>query len=230
MTLRRWVLALAVLTAVVAVSSALARSDGPSNFTVTSTLDGKTVLPLRSHWIAYPQIDPWQGQVTEIDYFIDGDDAWTAHDAPWYYGDTGDWLVTSPLKPGGHTVAVRALTADNQVAIGKVTARVVAPPEPPARLAGRWTRGGTTLLIDKHGWSIGPNQVVDVQYLRNGNVVIGALILNRPEQQPARGPNPRQNCNLTLSAGGKRMGLVPIGSDTCSIRAATFTGTWKRAY
>jgi hypothetical protein len=230
MRLRTQVLAVAVMGAVVAVSSALARSDNPSNFTVTSSLDGKTVLPLRSHWIAYPQIDPSQGQVTEVDYMIDGYHAWTARDAPWYYGDTGNWLVTSPLKPGEHTFVVRALTADNQVAVDKFQARVITPPKPPTRLAGQWTRAGTTLLIDKHGWSIGPNQVVDVQYLRNGNVVIGALIINRPEQQPACGPNPRQPYKVTLPAGGKRMRLAPIGSDTCSIRAATFTGTWKRAH
>src|SRR5215467_6231272 len=103
MRLRTQVLAVAVLAGVVAVSSALAGSDDPSSFTVTSSLDGKTVLPLRSHWIAYPQIDPSQGQVSEVDYMIDGYHAWTAHDAPWYYGDTGNWLVTSPLKPGEHT-------------------------------------------------------------------------------------------------------------------------------
>ena len=230
MRLHTQVLAVAVLASAVAVSSALAGSDDPSSFTVTSSLDGKTVLPLRSHWIAYPQIDPSQGQVTEVDYMIDGYHAWTAHSAPWYYGDNGNWLVTSPIKPGEHTFAVRAITADNQVAIDKFQARVIAPPRPPTRLAGQWTRAGIALLIDKHGWSIGPNQVVDVQYLSNGNVVIGTLIIDRPEQQPACGPNPRQNYQVTLSAGGKRMRIAPIGSDPCSIRAATFKGSWTRAH
>src|SRR5207302_2711676 len=92
MTAPSRVLSLALLIAVVAVSSALAgRND--SSFTVTSSLDGKTVLPLRSHWIAYPKIDPSQGQVAEVDYLIDGYHAWTAHNAPWYYGDKGNWLV-----------------------------------------------------------------------------------------------------------------------------------------
>ena len=138
------VLSLALLIAVVAVSSALAgRND--SSFTVTSSLDGKTVLPLRSHWIAYPKIDPSQGQVAEVDYLIDGYHAWTAHNAPWYYGDKGNWLVTSVLKPGLHTFTVRALTADDQVAIDKFRARVTAPRRPPAKLAGSWSRAGHTL-------------------------------------------------------------------------------------
>jgi hypothetical protein len=227
MTARSRVLSIALLTGVVAVSSALA-GHSDSSFTVTSSLDGKTVLPVRSHWIAYPTIDPSQGQVAEVDYLIDGYHAWTARSAPWYYGDNGNWLVTSDLKPGLHTFTVRALTADNQVATDKVQARVIAPPQPPAKLAGRWTRAGITLLIDQHGWDIGPNQVVDVQYLPNGNVVLGTLIIDRPEQTPACGPNPPQRWKATLSTGDKRMQLAPIGSDSCSVRAATFRGVWTR--
>ena len=128
-------LVVALLAAVVAVSSALAgRND--SGFTVTSSLDGKSVLPLRSHWIAYPQIDPSQGQVADVDYLIDGFHAWTAHSSPWYFGDNGNWLVTSILKPGMHTFTVRAVVAQDKVAVDKFRARVIAPPRPPARLAG----------------------------------------------------------------------------------------------
>jgi len=212
-TARSRVLALALLTSVVAVSSALAgRND--TSFTVTSSLDGKTVLPIRSHWIAYPKIDPSRGQVAEVDYLIDGYHSWTAHSAPWYFGDKGNWLVTSVL----------------QVAIDKFQARVTAPRRPPAKLAGSWSRGGHTLWIAKNGWVIGPNQAVDVQYLPNGNVVLGALIIDRPEQTPDCGRNPRQSYKVTLSAGAKRMQLAPIGSDSCSVRAATFRGAWTRAH
>jgi hypothetical protein len=129
-----------------------------------------------------------------------------------------------------HTFSIRALATDNQVAIDKFQARVTVPPPPPAKLAGRWTRANTTLAIRKGGWVIGPNQMVDVQYLPNGNVVLGVLIIDRPEQQPACGPNPPQNYKVTLSAGGKRMQLAPIGSDPCSIRATTFKGAWTRAH
>jgi hypothetical protein len=48
MNLRTRALALALLAGVVAVSSALAGGD-PKRFTVSSTLDGKKVLPLRIH-------------------------------------------------------------------------------------------------------------------------------------------------------------------------------------
>jgi hypothetical protein len=134
------------------------------------------------------------------------------------------------LEPGLHTFAVRALTADNQVAVDKFQARVVAPPPPPAKLAGTWRRAGVTLLIAKNGWVIGPNQAVDAQYLPNGNVVLGTLIIDRPEQAPACGPKPPQSYRVTLSAGGKRMQLAPIGGDSCSVRAATFKGAWTRAH
>ena len=214
---------------VIGASSALAgRND--ASFTVTSSLDGKTVLPVRSHWIAYPKIDASQGQVVEVDYLIDGYHAWTAHNAPWYYGDKGNWLVTSVLKPGLHTFTVRALTADNQVAIDKFQARVTAPRRPPAKLAGSWSRAGHTLWIAKNGWVIGPNQAVDAQYLPNGNVVLGTLIIDRPEQTPDCGNNPRQRYKVTLSSGDKRMQLAPIGRDSCGIRAATFKGSWTRAH
>ena len=69
----------------------------------------------------------------------------------------GNWLVTSVLKPGLHTFTVRALTADNQVALDKFQARVTAPRRPPAKLAGSWSRAGHTLWIAKNGWVIGPN-------------------------------------------------------------------------
>ena len=179
---RTRVLSLALLATLLAVSSALAgRTD--TSFTVTSSLDGKTVLPLRSHWIAYPKIDPSQGQITQVDYLIDGYHAWSAHSAPWYYGDKGNWLVTSILKPGLHTFTVRAVVSADKVAVDKFQARVIAPPQPPARLAGRWVHGARTLLIMKTGWGIGPNQWVDVKYLPNGNVGQRQASAARPDRR-----------------------------------------------
>jgi hypothetical protein len=69
-SLRARVLAVALLTGVVAVSSALADSENASSFTAISTPGGKTVLPLRINWRAYPQTDPSQGQVAAVDHFI----------------------------------------------------------------------------------------------------------------------------------------------------------------
>src|SRR5262245_13435616 len=138
MSLRTQVLSVALLAGVVAISSALARSDANPGFTVTSSLDGKTVLPVRSHWIASPQADPSQGQLSEVDVFIYGYHAWTAHSSPWYFGDNGNWLVTTILPPGLHTFTVRAVVSSDKVAVDKFQARVVTSPKPPARLAGSW--------------------------------------------------------------------------------------------
>jgi hypothetical protein len=218
------VLSLALLAAVVAASSALAGGNDTS-FTVTSSLDGRSVLPLRSHWIAYPQIDPSQGQIAEVDYLIDGFRAWTAHSSPWYYGDNGNWLVTTILKPGLHTFTVRAVVAD-KVAVDKFQAHVVAPPKPPARLAGSWSRAGRTLFIGKTGWGIGSNQFFDARYLANGTAVLGPEIIDRPEQPPTCGANPPQSWKVVLSASGNHMQLSPIGSDPCRTRLAALHGMW----
>jgi hypothetical protein len=228
--MRRGLAILVLLAFVVAVSSALARSDANTGFTLTSSLDGKTVLPVRSHWIAYPKIDPSQGQVAEVDYLIDGFHAWTAHSSPWYYGDNGNWLVTTVLKPGLHTFTVRAVVSPDTVAVDKFKARVVSPPKPPARLAGSWSRPGRTLFIAKTGWTIGPNQIFDARYLANGNAVLGPEIIDRPEQPPTCGANPPQSWKLVLSTRGKRMQLRPIGSDPCRARLAVLQGTWKRVH
>jgi hypothetical protein len=70
---RARILSLALLAGVVAVSSALAaRSD--TTFTVACSLDGKAVLPLRSHWIANPNDTPPNDHVG---FFVDGYHAWT---------------------------------------------------------------------------------------------------------------------------------------------------------
>ena len=228
--MRRWLAILVSLAFVVAVASGLARSVANTGFTVTSSLDGKTVLPVRSHWSAYPQIDSSQGQVAEVDYLIDGFHAWTAHNSPWYFGDSGNWLVTTILKPGLHKFTVRAVVAPDNVAVDKFQARVLSPPKPPARLAGSWSRAGRTLFIAKTGWTIGPNQIFDARYLANGNAVLGPEIVDRPEQPPTCGANPPQSWKLVLSTSGKRMQLRPIGSDPCRARLAVLQGTWKRVH
>jgi len=133
---------LILLCFVIAVSSALAGNGAPRHFTVSSTLDGKKVLPLRIHWIARVRNAPTQ--VKDAEYFIDGKRAWTDHDAAYYYGgnggSNGNSLVTSFLTPGVHTFRVRAVTITGRTATDTVRARVVAAPPPPANLAGGWTR------------------------------------------------------------------------------------------
>jgi hypothetical protein len=235
MTLRKRLLALALLAGVVAVSSALAgRSD--TGFTVTSSLDGKTVLPVRSQWIATPQNAP---NVSEVDYFIDGFHAWTEHKPPYYYGSDNNRLVTSFLKPGLHTFTVRATTTDNQVATDSVKAQVVAPPPPPGNFRGTWTLKKATharrppvtaFTITAKGWTIGPNFRLDAQYPPGGNVVLGTLIIDRPEQvdNVCGAQPPLHKWRVAFSADGKTMQLDPIGTDPCQNRLAALQGTWTR--
>jgi hypothetical protein len=234
MTIRTRVLSLALLAGVVAVSSALVgRSD--TSFTVTSSLDGKKVLPLRSHWIANPNDTQ---SIDHVDFFIDGYHAWTQHQAPWYYGAQGNWLITTFLKPGMHKFVVRAYDTASQMAVDTIQARVVAPPAPPAKLAGSWKSAtprpfglAGTLLIAKNGWTLGPNNVVDAQYLTNGGIVLGPQIIDRPEQANAPcGSSAPHTWKATIAAGDKRMTLAPVATDPCGIRAAIFKGTWTRSH
>jgi hypothetical protein len=144
------ILALVLLGGVIAVSSALGDNEA-KRFTVTSSLDGKKVLPLRIHWIAQlHHISP--SQVLEVDYFIDGKKAWDEKQPPYYYGGYstqfptdapwhgGNSLVTSFLTPGMHTFSVRVLRLTGAPLTDTVKARVITAPAPPTNLAGAWTR------------------------------------------------------------------------------------------
>jgi hypothetical protein len=246
MTLRTRVLMVGSLTCVVAVSSALAGGDAKS-FTVSSTLDGKTVLPLRIAWIAKPQIA--LKQVARVEYLIDGHLAWIEHSPPYYYGGNhgrnSNWLVTSFLKPGLHTFTVEALTTSGQSASDTIKARVIAAPPPPAKLAGAWTRivtaddlkkgpkgppaGRWTITISTVGWATGPGDNFDVRYLANGDVVIGPEVDTLTRHSGAFcGVDPLHTWTVALSADDKSMQLNPVGTDSCGDRLAILQGTWTR--
>jgi hypothetical protein len=66
-------------------------------FEVTSTLDGKTVLPHRIHWLAYPKV-PASTKV-RVEFLVDGKVLWAERDAPYSFSDDGGYLVTSWLAP-----------------------------------------------------------------------------------------------------------------------------------
>ena len=207
----------------IAVSSALAgRSD--TTFTVNSSLDGKTVLPLRSHWIAFAKnAQP----IDHVDFFIDGFHAWTEHpvgteQAAWYFGGQGNWLIPTFLNPGVHKFVVRAYDVADQMAVDTVQARVVAPPAPPAKFAGSWKKGTEKLLIAKIGWTLG--------HLANGGIVFGPEIMDRPELTPYCGSNPPHAWKAAIAKGDKRMTLAPVGTDPCAVRVTVFKGTWTRAH
>jgi hypothetical protein len=112
-------------------------------FAVTSSIDGKTVLPHRLRWIARPRMPA--ASIDHVDFLIDGKVRWSEHLAPYTFSEDEDgahlgYLVTSWLKPGRHRFAVRVVTIEGTKVTHGVTARVVAAPDVPAELAGRWQR------------------------------------------------------------------------------------------
>jgi hypothetical protein len=132
---------LASLVALPLLIGATASAAKPG-FRITSNLDGKTILPHRIHWVARPSLPAIQ--IKKVEFLIDGKLAWVEHESPYVYSeDEGPhlgYLVTSWLAPGRHRFAVRATAADGRKATAVVTARVTAPPDLPAGLAGTWRR------------------------------------------------------------------------------------------
>jgi hypothetical protein len=128
------------------VAAGAAVADGASGppFTVSSTLDGKTVLPHRIHWLGRTSLPA--AKVSEVQFLIDGGKPrWVEQTPPYTFGDDFEgqhrgFLVTSWLTPGRHRFTVRALAVDGRTAERTVVARVVASPNPPQALAGTWQR------------------------------------------------------------------------------------------
>lgn len=139
MPVRRTTLALLAALPLAGAGSAAAAKPA---FKIRSSIDGKTVLPHRIHWIARPSL-PGR-EIKRVDFLVDGKVAWVEHEAPYVYGeDDGThrgYLVTSWLAPGRHRFAVRAVASDGRKATAAVTARVTPPPDLPAGLAGSWQR------------------------------------------------------------------------------------------
>jgi len=129
---RRLVGAAAVGTAAAAVALPSASADPPTHphdylagsnaLTISSTLDGRTLLPQRIHWT----VIPGALHVKEVDFFIDGRLAWVEHAAPYTFGGDGNWLDTALLTPGLHMFTTRAIITAGGKAVDTVTARVKA--------------------------------------------------------------------------------------------------------
>jgi hypothetical protein len=136
MLAKRHLVPLAVVAAV--CTSSIAAGAAGTPFKVKSSLDGKTVLPHRLHWLGYPQ--PSSTKV-RMEFLIDGKLAWHEGSTPYTFADDGGYLVTSWLTPGKHTFTVRA-TARNGGSVAKdtVVARVLPPANPPVGLSGTWQR------------------------------------------------------------------------------------------
>jgi hypothetical protein len=113
-------------------------------FTVTSTLDGKHVLPHHIRWLAMPKVDG--ASVKSVAFLIDGGKPrWVETQPPYTFGDDEKgahqgYLVTSWLAPGKHRFSVRAVATDGRTATDTVVAGVPDPPRPPKTLGGTWER------------------------------------------------------------------------------------------
>jgi hypothetical protein len=112
-----------------------------STWKVTSTLDGKNLLPRRVAWTAStPGLPRSELKSGGIGFLIDGKIVGFTDEQPYTFPDHGGYLVTTWLKPGAHTFTVRAHAKDGTIIEDNVTARTVAPAAPPAALAGTWKR------------------------------------------------------------------------------------------
>jgi hypothetical protein len=207
MSMRSSVASVVLLAFVIAVTPAAARSRAgdAQSFSVASTLDGKTVLPHRIHWLARPS--GAASKILEVDFLIDGRKSWIEKKSPYVYGDTGNWLVTSALSPGRHRFTVRAKAKNGTTAQRTTIARVLPAAPPPSELAGSWERvvtkeqagpvtpaGTWGITIDSTGWTVrdpdgargcGCGSWIDVAYLPGNRVELRSGIWTQPKDARA---------------------------------------------
>jgi hypothetical protein len=225
----------------------------PTPVVVTSTLAGMSSLPLRIHWEAMPSVPP--AQVSEVDFLIDGRLGWVENVAPYFYGDDGNWLVTSFLTPGKHSFTVRVITVSGQQATSTVNAVVAASPSPPAGLAGTWTRTVTPddvkkatsdmppppgiwhLTIGSVGWKLldphGGMLLFDVGYPAATTLEMRPTIEYPPFPNSNNGgfcgdTDPVFTWTASIGGDGKTLTLHPAGNDPCGDREAILEGSWSR--
>ena len=194
---RTWAFAGIGAACLIASTCAVAQSTGrrAQPFAVTSSLQGKNVLPHRIHWLARPK--GGTVRVVEVEFLIDGRKSWVEKNAPYSYGDDGNWLVTSALAPGTHRFTVRAKAADGTTAQRTTVARVLPALAPPAPLAATWQRlvtqdeagsetpGGLWIIsVDRAGWRIkdpqGYENWIDAAYPADGRFELRGGIWTNP--------------------------------------------------
>ena len=225
-------------------------SSSPSRLTVKSTLDGLTTLPERIHWQATANSD-----VLEIDFLIDSHVGWVEKNEPYFYGDDGNWLVTSFLAPGRHTFTVQATGMDGGSATDTVEATVAPPSIPPAALVGTWTHTVTAADVNKAtsgmpppagrwdvtisslGWKMRDPQngggAFDVEYTSPRHLQMRPTIETPPYPNPTNGgfcdnTDPLFAWTYSITNSGKTLMLHPAGKDPCGDRVAILEGTWTR--
>jgi hypothetical protein len=272
MCLRRRFLATASLAGVIALSSALAggptfNGRDPATAALTTsgvalpalaaadskplkirtTLKGKKVLPHRIHWVARTSLA--EAAVSAVTFLIDGKVRWIEHRAPYTYGDDGNWLVTSWLRPGTHRFTARLRATDGRRAATTTLARVVPAPAPPSELSNtKWTRvytgaeagdapaGKWTLMIDATGWRIkdpkGTGAWIDVAYLQTGVLETRGGIWTRPHN-PYEGQAWCEDTNapvrFTWKADRDSLTLALAGPSRCDDFGPFMSKTWSSA-
>ncbi len=101
--------------AIVLGGSSAAAEGAAEPFTIRSSLDGKTVLPHRIRWVAYPSAGV---RFPGVEFLIDGKLVFDNRIPPYAFGSDGrdeatgkvntGYLVTSWVSPGRHEFTVRA--------------------------------------------------------------------------------------------------------------------------
>jgi hypothetical protein len=222
---------------------------------VTSSLDGLARLPVRIHWEARTSVPP--REVSEVDFLIDGRLGWVEHEAPYDYGDDGNWLVTTFLPIGWHVFTTRVITVDGRSASDQVSATTPAAAAPPAALAGSWSRLVTAADLQRAGagpggpppgvWKDtfdptglvgddpqGDGGISDIQYLPGDRVRLRPTLEHPPFPSPNNGgwcadTDPLAVYAYSLGNHGKTLTLRPeTGADPCPYRQGVLAGTWTR--
>jgi hypothetical protein len=138
---------IALIAVATAVSATAATGRANQRLAVTTSLDGKKVLPQMTRWLAHASVAP--ADIDSVEFLIDGKLRWVERHSPYNYGSDDEnghlgYLFTSWLKPGTHRFTAVVRTKDARTATDVVTARVLPAPVPPGAFAGTWTRVLTT--------------------------------------------------------------------------------------
>jgi hypothetical protein len=254
MTRRSRALSIAFLAAAAASSSALAAHPTTSTVSVTSTLDGAKVLPMRTRWIVHPRI--LEAQIAEVDFLVDGTLRWREQNAPYVYGgdhngaDDG-FLITTWLTPGEHQFTARVTTLKGAKTEDTVTARVLPAPQPPTALAGAWTRvvtaqdaqkappqyggappvGRWRLVFDRIGaWELTPSPpgigILDEYDAEPGVLHVYAPIqMTAPTSTPGQAGISRFGHHILTSGGTDCTNAGPFGTYKWTVTGTTLTLT-----
>lgn len=212
-TLTAFVLGCAGMTFLLGVSSASAEQSAKP-FTIRSSFDGKTVLPQRIRWIAYPSTGVL---FPGVEFLIDGKVVVSNRLPPYAFGDDGrdeatgsvntGYLVTSWLSPGRHkfTVRARGLGPNRKtVATKTVVARVRSAPARPAQLLGTWRRDLATAVPPDRNMLYRKVTAPPGIY----TIAVGRRFIR------ISGPDPRKHIKLDYLAGAR----------TITIRGPVWTG------